>query len=358
MPDSLTTSATSARSGDRMAPHNDMNLIVSPVGADTDLRGALEDLKMGRYRAARDLLARTGPNWSLRTRRSQLLSAQVGAGGVFKTWLDEEPNSADASMMWARVLTRAAIEAHRSGKNKGLVLRAAGLALQACMKAVALWPDCPVPWICLLHLTQLPFDSYHFDPHWRSRPIPWDQLGDPTMPYRGPWPLLEEINKRDPGSREGHHRMREFHLYRGGPTAAMNYAAWAVASEPDNLELDMLPLYALMDVYRERHGNGQGSALQFWQTAQVAHYARQARDRWFASVPPVHHGWLSPLDLNHLAHALVACGEDARAVFAALGPYATPEPWQTINVSLGRSYDWTTEFLRIRATALRERPLW
>ncbi|MGW2835934.1 hypothetical protein [Streptomyces sp. NPDC001286] len=328
-------------------------LIISPIGADTDLRAAMEDLKLGRYRAARDLLARTGPNWPLRTRRSQLLAAGAGEGGVFKTWLEEEPGSADASMMWARVLTRAALAAHRSGKSKDLVARAAGLARQACMRAMALGPQCPVAWICLLHLTQLPFDPYHFDPKWRSRPLPWDRLRDVSMPLRGPWPLLEEINRRDPGSREGHHRMREFFLHRGSPTAALTFAAWTVASPPANLELDLLPLYALKDVYAIQHGRGQGAALKFWKTAQVTHYACQARDRWFASLPPAHHAWSSPLDLNHLAHALMACGEDARAVFEAMGPYATPEPWQTVNASLGRSYDWTTEFVRIRHLVLQ-----
>lgn len=356
MPRPLTTNANLPAVQRGTEPHTD--LIVSPVGADIDLRAAIEDLKLGRYRAARDLLARTGPNWPLRTRRSQLLAAGAGEGGVFKTWLGEESGSADAYMMWARVLTRAALAAHRSGRTKDLVARAAGLARQACIKAMTLRPECPVAWVCLLQLTQLPFDPYHFDPQWRSRPLPWDRLRDPTMPLRGPWPLLEEINRRDPGNREGHHRMREFFLHRGGPTAAMSYSAWAVASQPTNLELDLLPLYALRDVYAARHGNGHGSALQFWQTAQVAHYACQARDRWFASVPAVHHAWLSLLDLNHLAHALVACGEDARAVFEAMGPYATPEPWQTINRSLGRSYDWTTEFLRIRSATLRERPRW
>jgi amino acid transporter len=38
----------------------------------------------------------------------------VQDGGVVKTWLEEEPGSADAAMMWARVLTRAALaDGHR-----------------------------------------------------------------------------------------------------------------------------------------------------------------------------------------------------------------------------------------------------
>ncbi|MEU3978879.1 hypothetical protein AB0F77_02020 [Streptomyces sp. NPDC026672] len=332
---------------------SDLPLIVSPVGADTDLRAALEDLRIGRYHATRDLLSRTGGNWALRTSRSRLLAVGAGEGGVFKTWVDEEPTSADAWMMWGRVLTRAALTAHRGGRGEGLVARAVVMARDACWKAASLLPECPVPWVCLLHLTQLPFDARYFDPHVRSHREPWNRLDDPTMIHEGPWPLLAEINWRHPGNREGHHRMREALWHRGKPGAAMNYSCWEAAGPQTNPELLMLPIYALMDIYRQRHGGGHGAALRFWQDDGPASHARRARDGWFAKIPPVQHAWLSLPDLNHLAHALVACGEDARAVFLAMGPYATPEPWQDINTSLGRSYDWTTEFLRVRTSALR-----
>ncbi|MFI0511150.1 hypothetical protein ACH3Y9_12605 [Streptomyces sp. WSLK1-5] len=90
-------------------------------------------------------------------------------------------------------------------------------------------------------------------------------------------------------------------------------------------------------------------------TAQVRHYACKAYDEWFAHVPPVEYPWQPLSDLSHLAHALVACGENERAayVFHAMGPYVTPQPWQDINTSTGRSYDWQVDFLRIRSAVLR-----
>ncbi|MGW3135021.1 hypothetical protein [Streptomyces sp. NPDC001139] len=333
-----------------------MQLIVSPVGADTDLRAALEDLKLGRYLAARDLLARTGPNWALRNLRSQLLAAGAGEPGVFKTWRDEEPSNPDAAMMWGRVLTRAALAAFRSGQSQQVVARAGGLARQALYQAMALLPDCPVPWVDLLQLAQLPFAPHLFDPYANTRGLPWDLLKDPGMPHRGPWPLLAEINRRDLGNREGHHRMREWFQNRSGErAAAMNYSCWLVAGGTLNEVLKVMPLYALMDRYRQQHGDGRGGALQFWQTAQVRHYACKAYDEWFLHVPPVEYPWLPLSDLSHLAHALVACGENERAayVFHAMGPYVTPQPWQDINASTGRSYDWQVDFIRIRSSVLR-----
>jgi hypothetical protein len=345
MPDSSPARASFGHRAERAETPDAMHLIVSPVGADTDLRAALEDLKLGRYLATRDLLARTGLNWSLRTSRSQLLAAGAGNGGVFKLWLDEEPGSADAAMMWARVLTRAALAAHRKGKSTEFVGRAASLARDACSRAMELEPRCPVPWICLLHLT-------HFDPQARAPHQSWDLLGDTTMPHRGPWPILGQINWRHPGSREGHHRMREFFLHHCGPESAMDYTGWLVSRQQVNPGLLMLPLYALVDIYLAQHGHGQSGALRFWQAEQVLYHACRARDGWFALVPPVERRWLPVMDLSYLAYVLVACGEDARDVFEAMGPYAVSQPWQDVNTSLGRTYDWRTEFLHTRAYVL------
>lgn len=349
MSNSSAPRATFDHRGDRTAP--DLRLIVSPVGADTDLRAALENLKLGHYHAARELLSHTGANWSLRTNRSRLLAAGVD-GGIFKIWLDEEPDNADAAMMWARALTRAALTAHHAGKSRELVWRATNMARHACLRATTLEPRCPVPWISLLHLTQLPFPPHDFDPGALSRPAPWDQLGDPTMPHRGPWPILDEINRRHPGSREGYHRMREYFVHHGERGTSLDYACWITTTQQVNPELLMLPLYSLVDAYMAQHGDGRGGALQFWQSDRVRHYARQARDSWFALVPPVERRWLPLTDLSYLSYVLVASGEDARPVFEAMGPYAVSQPWQDVNTSLGRTYDWTAEFLRTRSYVL------
>ncbi|MFF7987132.1 hypothetical protein ACFZDK_50035 [Streptomyces sp. NPDC007901] len=334
-----------------------MTLIVSQVGTDVDLRRALEDLKIGRYLAARDLLVRTGWHWSLYTIRTQLLAAGDGAAGVIKAWLDEDPQNPHALIMWARALTRTAVVAHHSGAQPELVGRAMNLARQACLTAIGQSPACPVPWIDLLRLTQLPVDPVDFDPYADRRPLPWNLSRDPGMPHRGPWPLLHEINRRHPGSREGHHRMREFFLHRGSPGTAEDFSGWLVMGRVVSPDLLLLPLYALMDVYRQRHGNGEGTAIAFWQEGRVSGYAVRAYDEWFDKIPATEYPWVALADLSHLAFTLVACGEEARAgaVFEAMGPYTTAEPWRTINASLGRSADWRDEFVRTRVSVLRRR---
>ncbi|MFL6110281.1 MAG: hypothetical protein ACJ786_02860 [Catenulispora sp.] len=311
---------------------------------------------MGRYAAARDLLIRTGGNWSLFASRSQRLTDDVPGRAVIKMWRDEEMNSPHAAMLWARSLTRGAIDLHRTGAKAEVVGRAAAMAQQEWKRAEDLWPQSPEPWTGRLQLTQLPYNPQYFDPYWRSRPQPWDRLEDPTMQHRGPWPLLYEVNRRQLGSRDGHHRMREYFLHRHGAAVCLQYAHWLVAGRLPHPALLMLPLYSIMDVYRERHGDGRGGALQFWQTAQVRHFACRAYEEWFCHVPAIEYAWVSHWDLNYLAHALVACGETERAawVFRALGPYATPQPWKDINASLGRSKHWTDEFLRIRTAVLEQ----
>ncbi|MEW1648618.1 hypothetical protein [Streptomyces sp. NPDC091219] len=337
-----------------------MDLIVSPVGADSDLRAVLEDLQMGRYASARDLLIRTSDNWSLYATRCQRLTDSVAGRGVLKMWRDEELHSAHAATVWAWSLTRGAIGLCRKGAKADVVGRAAAMAQQEWKRVDELWPRSPEPWCGRLQLSQLPYDARRFDPRWHNRREPWGTLDDPVMHLEGPWPFLAEANRRHPGSRDGHHRMREYFLRRHGASVSSQYTHWLVAGGPLNPELLVLPLYSQMDLYRERHSDGRNSALQFWQTEQMRHFATQAYDGWFAHLPPTEYAWVSPWDLNHLAHALVGCGETERAawVFRALGPYATPQPWKDVLESLGRSRDWTDEFLRIRTTVLGRRAPW
>ncbi|WP_406126894.1 hypothetical protein [Streptomyces sp. NBC_00989] len=332
-----------------------MTLIVSPVGADSDLRAALEDLRMGRYVAARDLLIRTGSNWTLLARRCQLLLSDPGARSVIKMWRDEEPHSRQASVLWARALTHGALQLQREGRADGVVHRAAGMAHKEWMWAEALWPESPEPWNGRLQLTQLPYDPRYFDPSWRNRTEPWDRLDDVEMHLSGPWPLWAEADRRHPGNRDAHHRMREYFLHRRGAVPALQYSQWIASARQPHPELQMLPLYARMDVYREQHGSGQRGTLGFWQTDQAHRCAMRAYTEWFSPIPATEYRWLSPWDLNHLVHALVSCGATgpARQVFNALGPYATPQPWKDVNDSLGRSRDWTDEFVHIRAAVLR-----
>lgn len=364
MPDSLATGAVFTHfNTDGTA--DDMRLIVSPIGADADLRHAVQDLQLGRYHAARDLLRMTGPNWGLRTRRSQLLAGGAGEPGVFKLWLDEEPDSPDAAMMWARVLTRAALRAYRGSKSEDVVRRAAQWGAQACQRASDLLPACPVPWVDKLLLAQLPFPSALLDPYARTRQEPWDVLPpaagglDHGMHHRGPWPLLMEVNRRHPGNREGYHRMREYFQTTCSSGAAMDFACWMVLSEPPSPDLWMLPVYALVDKYRIEHGeNGAAGRESFWQTASAGSHAVKAYHRWFVKIPPDEYPWVSLSDLSHLAHALIANGETQMAaqVLRAMGPYVTAQPWQDVNTVQGRYANWQDWFLTARASTLRRRP--
>lgn len=137
-------------------PAADMPLIVDLAGRDDELRAPLDDLRLGRWSAARDLLRRTGPDWELRTSRSLVLSVGAGSLGAIKAWLSEEPFSADALMMWARVLTREALRAMDKGRDRDLVLQSGTFARDACFGAVGRWPEDPVPWVDLLRLAKLP----------------------------------------------------------------------------------------------------------------------------------------------------------------------------------------------------------
>ncbi|MFF7469911.1 hypothetical protein [Streptomyces sp. NPDC008092] len=335
-----------------MAAH-DIDLIVDLAGRDDELRRALEDLRMNRHFAMRDVLMKTFGDWPLRTARSQVLAVGAGDGGAVAAWLDEEPGSPDALMMWARVLTRQAVRALREGKDEALLHRAAAVARDACWTAMRYWPEDPVPWVCLLDLAKLPIDLRHLDPFFKQRPYQWGLPPEMGL-FGGPWPLLHEVDRRDPGNREAYHRMREYAdtCLSGGE--AMDFTRWATGYAPHGSPLNVLPLYAFVSLYRRRHPDGRDGAISFWTTAQVKHYARKACDDWFYATPVPARSRLSLLDLNHLAFVLVTCGEiGASGVFETIGPYATSAPWAQVSETLGR--DWQSEFRRTRDSSLRRR---
>ncbi|GHD08665.1 hypothetical protein GCM10010313_29200 [Streptomyces violarus] len=117
--------------------------------------------------------------------------------------------------------------------------------------------------MCLLDLAKLPLDARYLDPFFRQCQHGWGQAPDPPL-CPGPWPLLDEVNQRDPGSREAYHRMREYvgaHLFSG---LAVDFSRWVASHAPDGSSLLVLPLYAFVADYQRQHGNGQGSVLKFW----------------------------------------------------------------------------------------------
>lgn len=330
---------------------SDMALIVDLAGRDDELRRALEDLRMNRHSAMRSVLMKSVRDRPLRTARSQVLAVGAGDGAAIVAWLEEDPRNADAMMMWARVLTRQAVRAFRQGKDEALLRRAARVARDACWAAIRDSPADPVPWVCLLDLAKLPIDLRHLDPFVSQRPYPWGQAPEMGL-FDGPWPLLYEVDRRDPGNREAYHRMREFAETCLSGGLAVDFSRWTSGRAPYGSALHVMPLYAFLAEYLRRHGDGRDGAIAFWTTAQVKHYARKACDDWFYATPDSVRSQLSLLDLNHLAFVLVACGEvGADGVFREIGPYATSAPWAQVSGSLGR--DWQSEFRRMRDSSLR-----
>ncbi|MFI1535190.1 hypothetical protein [Streptomyces anandii] len=287
-----------------------------PAGHDAELRTALQDLRTGRWVAMRDLLERTTA-WELWTARTQVLGVAAAGTDAVRAWRAEEPGSVPAAVMHARVAVERALRARRRRHRRTHELWIE--AWDASHTATRIAPRDPVPWVCLLALAQLDPDL-RWDEHREAPP-------EPTLPV-GPWGLLAEAGRRDPHNREAHHRMLQFLYARGfadRPAEASGFAQWAAASAPPGSALHVLPLYVRVERYRRAHG--QDAALDLhWVAEDATREASEALLSWFASSEPAGR---SPLDLNHLAHALWGAQRfgDAARVFDALGPYWTPRPW-------------------------------
>ncbi|MFF1374616.1 hypothetical protein [Streptomyces sp. NPDC058308] len=290
--------------------------VYHPAGHDEALRGVLQDLRTGRWVSTRNLLTET-PDWGLWTQRTQILGAAVAGSDVVRAWRAEEPRSASAAVLHTRVLVERALRAHRSGHRRTNDLWRE--AVSACGDASALSPEDPVPWICLLSLAQLDVGQ-RWDEHRLAPPEP--------MLFPGPWQLLAEADKRDPGNREAYHRMLQFVYARraqGPLTEAYNFVQWAAASAPAGSALHLLPLYVRVERYRRESGQEQALDLH-WISEDATRAALLALQLWFDHTTPAA---TSLLDLNHLAHALWGAHQfhDASRVFQALDPFFTTVPW-------------------------------
>ncbi|WP_055711543.1 hypothetical protein [Streptomyces torulosus] len=319
---------------------SDMSLTPHPAGYDDDLRLALEDLLLDRWLSTKTLLANTR-SWALRTSRSQVLAAGAAKGDAIAAWCAEEPTDANALMMRARVMTHRVLVAHRSKADRHTLLPRVSAARAACEDAARRWPADPVPWVCLLALAQLDVDPrrWHAVDHWANPPE--------AMLPRGPWPLLWQVDRRDWPNREAYHRMLQCLQARG--TGAVDFTRWVSSqAKPGSVQLP-LPLYAWVEEYRSRMASRQvASTLGFWDNEQVRHYVERARDGWFAHVTEM--STCSLLDLNYLAYTLTACGlPGAAEVFTAIGPFATPAPWQHVSESRW----WQDDFLQARNYAMK-----
>ncbi|MCX4766647.1 hypothetical protein OG562_37875 [Streptomyces sp. NBC_01275] len=287
-----------------------------PAGHDGELRAALQELRTGRWLSMRTLLERTTPWWQW-TQRTQVLAAAAAGTDVVRAWLAEDPYSVPATVMRARVAVERALRAHRERHRRTHELWIEAWDLSQSAARIA--PRDPVPWVCLLALAQLDHKQL-WDEHRAPPP-------EPTLPP-GPWGLLAEAGRRDPYNREAHHRMLQFlyaHASSGRLAEAAGFAHLVADRAPAGSALHVLPLYVRVERYRR--GGGHGAALDLhWVAEEATREALSARTSWFERTDPAER---SPLDLNHLAHALWGALRfaDAAVVFDAIGPYCTPLPW-------------------------------
>jgi hypothetical protein len=329
-----------------MGADADFRPLYHPAGLDDALRIAVEEVRIGRWVPMKDLLARTGGRWGLRTARSQVLAAAAARSHVVREWLVEEPASPDALMMRARVDTERVLHAHRAGHTgAGELAEQARSSVWAAARAV---PADPVPWVCLLALSLV-------DPQQRigeHRMAPPDRM----LPA-GPWRLLHEVQQRDLYNREGHHRMLQFLLGArlGGAAQALNFTHWVKSWVPEQSgsALLVLPLYAYAQHYRDKRERGRYDAIgrAQWTREPLTDDVQRALAGWFEHSKPVER---SVLDLNYLAHALWAGRRHAEAarVFEAIGRFATSQPWGLVAPEPGDPQSGLEEFLRARRQCL------
>ncbi|MGW4229959.1 hypothetical protein ACWEF9_11860 [Streptomyces sp. NPDC004980] len=295
---------------------SDFRPVYHPAGHDHDLRTALQDLRTGRWLSMRNLLEGT-PDWAMWTRRTQVLATVAAGSDAVRAWLAEEPRSVAATVMHARVVVERAVRAHREKHARAQELWQQ--AWEGCRSAAHASPADPVPWVCLLALSQLD-EGQRLEEHRLLPPGP--------MLFPGPWGLLAEADRRDPFNREAYHRMLQFVYARQTGKAlseAVNFVQWAASSAPEGSPLHVLPLYVRVERYRLGQGNEKALDLH-WVTEDGERDAQRALHTWFTRSDPATQ---SLLDLNHLAHALWGSLQfaDAAPVFRALGPYYTSAPW-------------------------------
>ncbi|MEW1722115.1 hypothetical protein [Streptomyces sp. NPDC093109] len=315
--------------------------VYHPAGHDNALRAAVQELRTGRWVSMRDLLAGT-EGWALWTQRTQVLAAVAAGSDTVQAWLAEEPGSAAATVMHTRVSVERAIRAHREGHPRTQELWQQ--AWEACGAAARRSPADPVPWVCLLALSQLD-GRQRLEEHRLAPPGP--------MLFPGPWALLAEADKRDPYNREAYHRMLQFVYARrsdGSLSEAVNFVQWAASSAPEGSPLHAMPLFVRVERYRRENGHEKALDLH-WVTEDATRDALRALTLWFDHTPPAE---ASLLDLSHLAHALWGAlkFDEAARVFEALGPYYVTLPWAYRTRSQNDATQAEEVFVRARSRCL------
>lgn len=280
-----------------------------PAADDRTLASVCVDVRAGRYRSAREVLADSRDDFGLRAHRSLVLASEAADSDLAERWLAEEPTP-EAALLWARVAVLRTLRAAAAHDERAEALER--IALTACERASTAAPRDPTPWVAKLTMARL---------HDIREPAPQGLLTAPP----GPWRLFSHVLRLDPWNREAHHRFLAcfFTRYGGSVNAAWDVAAFLGQRAPATSPLRLLPLVALVESYNP----AQLLADRVWEQPQ-----------WRATALAIYQNWLPEtagyrftpvLDLAYLAHALLMAQREfeARAVFMAMGPYASRMPW-------------------------------
>jgi hypothetical protein len=294
-----------------------------PAFEDAELWRAREDAAMGGWEGVRDLLARTGDDWPLRTHRiSVLANASVGLQWP-SAWSQAEPDRPDALVMGAY--------AQAARLHELIVRRDPAVDDAAAVRAVARGkaaaeaaPDDPTPWIGLLRLAGVLVDN-------GVSMVRWNGLSFEAGARS--WSWFQEAVFRHPDSWHAHHRMREAQLARlrtGSArdlTGLLDFATVAAANAGPRSPLRVLPLHAHTELRLAATAELLSAGEREWLTQRNDEDLQTAYRDWFRGPERAHPA--APYDLNVLAYQLVESGRPSLAhpVFAAIGPHATSAPW-------------------------------
>lgn len=280
--------------------------VYDPTLGDEALAEGRQDMLLGRWEGARDLLARIPGDWDRRAHRIRLLADAAASRRTVDVWQSSEPRNPDAAVLRAETEVMrmfAPARTHHTSDAERLE-RAAWL----CHRAAELAPADPHPWVSLLTLGRL-------HPGGHPRMNEW-------------W---GELLRRDPYHREGHHQALHYLSARwhGSYGTALNFAWDAVAYAPEGSPLAILPQVARAEHYRHRVATEGSTTLGLswhWNDERACGDLRIALDKWIAHRTPAAQ---DVADLNHLAHGLVKAGMKDRAgvVFRLLDNQATEVPW-------------------------------
>ncbi|MET8630765.1 hypothetical protein ABZW30_44970 [Kitasatospora sp. NPDC004669] len=293
-------------------------LVYHPAGHDGHLRNAVEELRAGRWMAARGLLAASWGDWPLWTSRTQVLGAAAARSDVLRHWAQEDQDGPGLVTLQARAAVELVLMIHRQTDPRELAMLEHS-AREACWRAAATVAGDPVPWISLLALA--PLDRQQARPEHRA-PAP-----DPML-HPGPWGLLDQARRVDPWNREAHHRMFRFWTSLDRSGTATTFLRTYLGSAPAGSPLYALPLH--LHVERFRTAPRKDAIRRQWSDGEVRQDVLRAYEHWLEA-PGERAKW-PVVDESYLAHALWASHhlEQAAGVFASLSPFASSQPWLSL----------------------------